>query len=543
MSAPSSSSSAPPGAACTRVERDPRRPAGGLRGAGARRPAPPEDGRRRCSPSCWTAHGPLPVREADDKAPLVPGRVLVAPAGYHVLVERGPRRAVDRRARALQPAVDRRRASSRGATRYGAALVGVVLTGANDDGAAGLAAVRRRGGIAIVQDPRRPSSPTMPAAALARGATRRSVAPLEEIAPLLVRSRPGGASAMTRPTAPARPAGRRPAGEPARARGGARAAAAADWSRSPPARRRSRRCCSDEFAVVLLDVQMPGMDGFETAELIKGRERTRTVPIIFVTAISKERHHVFRGYEAGAVDYLFKPYDPELLRSKVAVFLELDAKSRAAARSEALLRAAFDYAPIGMARLDLEGRVAEVNRALGEPARRAAGRAARPRCSTRSLHTDDDAATPARAALRGGGEPALRGRAAADRADGEAIPCLLTFSVAQPGGGLPARDRAGPGPARARRAERRARAAHPRAGRPRRGRAALGDRCGRCRRSATRRWARRASTTSSATCSTASRRARRRHRGGRARRGRRRAASSTRSSPATGVPSTAGTAS
>src|SRR3954454_3274572 len=120
----------------------------------------------------------------------------------------------------------------------------------------------------------------------------------------------------------------------------------------------------EDFAVVLLDVQMPGMDGFETAELIKGRERTRTVPIIFVTAISKEREHVFRGYSAGAVDYVFKPYDPAVLRSKVSVFLELDAKTRAAARSEALLRAAFDAAPIGMARLDLEGRIAEANRAL-----------------------------------------------------------------------------------------------------------------------------------------------------------------------------------
>ena len=106
----------------------------------------------------------------------------------------------------------------------------------------------------------------------------------------------------------------------------------------------------EDFAVVLLDVQMPGMDGFETAELIKGRERTRSVPIIFVTAISKERAHVFRGYSAGAVDYVFKPYDPHVLRSKVAVFLELEAKSRAAAQSEAVLRAAFDSAPIGMAR-------------------------------------------------------------------------------------------------------------------------------------------------------------------------------------------------
>ena len=79
----------------------------------------------------------------------------------------------------------------------------------------------------------------------------------------------------------------------------------------------------DDFAVILLDVQMPELDGFETAEVIKQRERTSTIPIIFLTALSKEERHVFRGYEVGAVDYVFKPFDPEILRAKVAVFIEL----------------------------------------------------------------------------------------------------------------------------------------------------------------------------------------------------------------------------
>ncbi len=78
-----------------------------------------------------------------------------------------------------------------------------------------------------------------------------------------------------------------------------------------------------DFALVLLDVQMPGMDGFETAELMRGTGKTRQVPIIFVTAISTEQQHVFKGYEAGAVDYLFKPIVPEFLRTKVRVFCEL----------------------------------------------------------------------------------------------------------------------------------------------------------------------------------------------------------------------------
>ena len=78
-----------------------------------------------------------------------------------------------------------------------------------------------------------------------------------------------------------------------------------------------------DFALVLLDVQMPGMDGFEVAELMRRHERTRRVPVIFVTAISKERQHICSGYDAGAVDYLFKPVDPVVIRAKVAAFLEL----------------------------------------------------------------------------------------------------------------------------------------------------------------------------------------------------------------------------
>lgn len=78
-----------------------------------------------------------------------------------------------------------------------------------------------------------------------------------------------------------------------------------------------------DFALVLLDVQMPGMDGFETATLMQNNQATRGVPIIFVTAISKERQHVFKGYETGAVDYLFKPLDADILLGKVKVFVSL----------------------------------------------------------------------------------------------------------------------------------------------------------------------------------------------------------------------------
>ncbi|PMC36765.1 hybrid sensor histidine kinase/response regulator [Bacillus sp. UMB0899] len=84
------------------------------------------------------------------------------------------------------------------------------------------------------------------------------------------------------------------------------------------------RCMlKQDFAVILLDVQMPGLNGFETAKLIKSREKTRNIPIIFVTAISQEVEHVKQGYSVGAIDYIFKPFHPETLRQKIEQFVQL----------------------------------------------------------------------------------------------------------------------------------------------------------------------------------------------------------------------------
>jgi CheY-like chemotaxis protein len=80
---------------------------------------------------------------------------------------------------------------------------------------------------------------------------------------------------------------------------------------------------TDEFAVVLLDIVMPGMDGFETAAQIKRHAKTRDVPIIFLTAATGPPEQAFRGYAVGAVDYLAKPFDPWVLKTKVSVFVDL----------------------------------------------------------------------------------------------------------------------------------------------------------------------------------------------------------------------------
>lgn len=95
---------------------------------------------------------------------------------------------------------------------------------------------------------------------------------------------------------------------------------------------------NDDFALILLDVVMPEMDGFETASHIKSRPRTRDIPIIFLTAGGESGEQAYRGYAAGAVDYLTKPFDPWLLRAKVSVFVELHRRNLQLRRQARLLR-------------------------------------------------------------------------------------------------------------------------------------------------------------------------------------------------------------
>ena len=120
----------------------------------------------------------------------------------------------------------------------------------------------------------------------------------------------------------------------------------------------------EDFAVVLLDVQMPGMDGFETAKFIRGRERSRTTPIIFLTAVSTDIAQVARGYQAGAVDYVLKPFEPNMLRSKVSVFCDLERQSRARARADEMLLLAWRSLPTGAALIDGDGRLLRANPVL-----------------------------------------------------------------------------------------------------------------------------------------------------------------------------------
>src|SRR4249920_541410 len=84
-----------------------------------------------------------------------------------------------------------------------------------------------------------------------------------------------------------------------------------------------------DFALILMDVNMPNLNGFETATLIYEREKLRNIPIIFITAHSYDEENIFEGFKTGAVDYIYKPINPDLLRAKVCVFIELYRKTRA----------------------------------------------------------------------------------------------------------------------------------------------------------------------------------------------------------------------
>jgi PAS domain S-box-containing protein len=145
-----------------------------------------------------------------------------------------------------------------------------------------------------------------------------------------------------------------------------------------------KKLLKQDFALILLDVLMPSMDGFETARLISQRDASRRIPIIFLTAVGADVASIYKGYALGAVDYLVKPIEPDIVRAKVAVFAELYRKSRQIQRQEEALRraeraqsdlalkereaeyeATFETAALGIAHVGINGRFLRVNRSFG----------------------------------------------------------------------------------------------------------------------------------------------------------------------------------
>ncbi|HEY0827437.1 MAG TPA: EAL domain-containing protein [Bacilli bacterium] len=117
----------------------------------------------------------------------------------------------------------------------------------------------------------------------------------------------------------------------------------------------------EEFALILLDVQMPGIDGFETAKIIKSREKSKDIPIIFITAINKDQQHIFTGYSVGAIDYMCKPFEPETLKSKVEAFVKLHLNNKTLAQQTEKLRQGKEE--LEASNIELSRRTAELQRA------------------------------------------------------------------------------------------------------------------------------------------------------------------------------------
>ena len=274
----------------------------------------------------------LPVREAEDKEPVEPGTIYFAPPDYHLLVDAGPRLSLsaDEPVHYSRPSIDVLFESA--ADAYGERLLGILLTGANHDGAAGCGggAARRRHHARAAADSAQ--SPLMPQAALERLAD-----------PDLRAGAAGQLAALLGTLAPAM---RRRCDDTARRRERIKCIIVDDLeenlialaallerttgidvliARPLGCAAGASSCCSCiRWPLALIDVQMPDMDGFELAELMRGSERTRhRIPIIFVTAGAGDQRRVFKGYESGAVDFLLKPIEPHVLKSKARVFFQL----------------------------------------------------------------------------------------------------------------------------------------------------------------------------------------------------------------------------
>jgi signal transduction histidine kinase len=275
-------------------------------------------------PEVVAAKAGRPVREPLDKEPVSGSMIYVAPADYHLLIDREVVFAfsVDEPVNFSLPSIDVLFESA--ADVFGARLIGVLLSGANADGASGLKAIEDAGGLAssrLRKTPRFRScrTPPLPCASMPaccrprafahicsgrRGAVKQpSVRRIMTAKPkiLLVDDREENLVALA----------------------GLLSGHEADLLCARSGEEALDLLLVHEVALALVDVQMPGMDGFELAELMRGTERTREVPIIFVTAGIHDHARVFKGYDSGAVDFLFKPLDPHILSSKVAVFMQL----------------------------------------------------------------------------------------------------------------------------------------------------------------------------------------------------------------------------
>jgi chemotaxis response regulator CheB len=275
----------------------------------------------------------LLISEPEDKEPLISWRVYVAPSGYHMLVEPGViALSSDQPVHYSRPSIDALFKSA--ARAYGNRVLGILMTGANEDGARGLLEIKKMGGCTIAQDPVTAESPFMPAAALRMDAAE-YVCSIDDVASSLQRyaadSHAGASQNVTGDASMMHSAPETPTVLLVDDDPGARMAMEdilkSDAYNLVIARNGEealkRILEISNLALIITDIAMPGMDGFELAQFIKRRAQTSGIPICFLTATYQDQQRAMEAYTMGAVDYLSKPVNPNVIRAKVNVFAEL----------------------------------------------------------------------------------------------------------------------------------------------------------------------------------------------------------------------------
>lgn len=283
----------------------------------------------------FTSRTLLQVTDAAEKEILQAGTIYFAPPGYHLLIEPDLTFSLSQEQPVLfsRPSINVLFESA--ANAFGKNLVGILLTGANHDGATGLKQIHDAGGLALIQDPETAQVQSMPAAACALISTSPSfnkqnqILSLDGIAHFLLQLNDDLQSPLLPKNDRVKILLVDDLKDNLLALEGVLRREDLDIFKVKSGTEALELMIVHEFALALIDVQMPVMSGFELAELMRGTKKTKNVPIIFVTATAKERSFSFKGYESGAVDFLLKPLDIQAVKSKVNIFIELYRQKKA----------------------------------------------------------------------------------------------------------------------------------------------------------------------------------------------------------------------
>jgi PAS domain S-box-containing protein len=265
----------------------------------------------------------IKIKQADEKERIESGFVYIAPPDYHLMVERDMTFSLtaDEYVRFSRPSIDVLFESA--AVVYKDKLIGIILTGANSDGAAGIKTIHSYGGLTIAQDPGEAQFPFMPNASIETNKVKyiwnlqkihafllklikKNMEKKDKAIILIVDDKPANILALE----------------------GLLTSKDRILLNATNGKDALKISLNKDIDLIILDVQMPDMDGFEVAQILKLNKRTKDIPIIFASAEKKEHKFMIKGFEEGGVDYLYKPLDPEIARAKVSVLLKLQLQKK-----------------------------------------------------------------------------------------------------------------------------------------------------------------------------------------------------------------------